>query len=95
MNNSNTISMKTSISIPDDLFKKVDKLAEENKTSRSQIFCKAVEAYLEKIKSHKLLEAINLAYVDDETSEEKQLRDKSKEYFEDSILKKKNDDQTR
>ena len=93
MNNSNTIGMKIAISIPDDLFKEVNKLALENKTSRSQIFRSALEAYLEKVRSHKLLEAINSAYADEETAEEKLLRKKSTEYYDITILKKKNDDQ--
>jgi len=80
--------MKTAISIPDDLFEEVNKLAKENKTSRSQIFCAAVEAYLQKIRSDKLLEALNSAYADEETSEEKFLRKKSAEYYESTILKK-------
>jgi metal-responsive CopG/Arc/MetJ family transcriptional regulator len=79
--------MKTAISMPDDLFKEVDKLAQENKTSRSQIFCAAVEAYLKKIKSQKLLESLNTAYTDEETAEERRLRTKSMEYFADKILK--------
>ena len=79
--------MKTAISIPDELFKEVDKLAKENKTSRSQIFCAAVEAYLKKIKSLKLLEALNTAYAEGETEEEKLLRTKGMEYFADKILK--------
>ena len=87
MNNCNTIGMKTAISIPDELFKEVDKLAQENKTSRSKIFCAAVEAYLEKIKSHRLLESLNTAYGDAETAEEITLRTKSKEYFARKILK--------
>jgi metal-responsive CopG/Arc/MetJ family transcriptional regulator len=95
MNNSHTTGMKTAISIPDDLFNKVNKLAKENKTSRSQIFCAAVEAYLEKIKSHKLLEALNSAYADEETSEERLLRKKSFEYYSRTILKGEKDDQTR
>ena len=94
MNDSNTIGMKTAISIPDDLFKEVNKLARKNKTSRSQIFRTAVEEYLEKLKSHKLLEAINSAYADEETYEEMLLRKKSIEYYNSTILKKKNDDQT-
>ena len=85
--------MKIAISIPDDLFKEVNKLALENKTSRSQIFRSALEAYLEKVRSHKLLEAINSAYADEETAEEKLLRKKSTEYYDITILKKKNDDQ--
>jgi len=94
MNKSNTIGMKASISIPDDLFKEVNKLAQKNKTSRSQIFRTAVEEYLEKLRSHKLLEALNSAYADEETSEEMLLRKKSIEYYDSTILKKKNDDQT-
>ena len=79
--------MKTAISIPDDLFNEVNRLAKENKTSRSQIFRAAVEAYLEKIKSLKLLESLNTAYADSETSEERLLRTKSMEYFASKILK--------
>ena len=95
MNNSNTISMKTAISIPDELFEEVNKLAREKKTSRSQIFCAAVEAYLEKIKSHRLLEAINSAYKDREATEDVIHRKKSIEHYSRMILKNENDDQTR
>ena len=87
--------MKTAISIPDDLFNEVNKLAKENKTSRSQIFCAAVEAYLEKIKSHKVLEALNSAYADDETAEEKLLRKRSMEHYSRTILASEDNDQTR
>ena len=86
--------MKIAISIPDDLFKEVNKLAQENKTSRSQIFRAAVEAYLKKERSHKLLEALNTAYSDEKTSEEIHLHKKSIEYYDRRILKKKNDNQT-
>lgn len=85
---SNTISMKTAISIPDDLFKEVDRLAEERKTSRSRIFCRAVTLYLEKVKSQRLLEELNSAYGPEETSEEMLVRKKSKEYYKRQILKK-------
>jgi len=94
MNKSNTNSMKTAISIPDDLFKKVEKLAREEKTSRSQIFCKAIDLYLEKIKAQKLLEALNSAYAEEESKEEKLVRKKSRHYFASKILKEKNEDQT-
>ncbi len=85
---SNTIGMKTAISIPDDLFKEVDRLADEKKTSRSRIFCSAVTLYLEKIKSRRLLEELNSAYGPEETSEEKTVRKKSKEYYKKQILEK-------
>ena len=85
---SNTVSMKTAISIPDDLFKEVDRLADEKKTSRSKIFCSAVTLYLEKIKSQRLFEELNSAYGPEDTSEEKSVRKKSKEYYKRQIIKK-------
>jgi metal-responsive CopG/Arc/MetJ family transcriptional regulator len=86
--NGHTICMKTAISVPDNIFEAVDKLARESKTSRSQIFCIAVEEYLKKIKARKVLEALNAVYADEETSEEKLLRAKTKEYYERKLLGK-------
>jgi len=88
MINSNTVGMKTAISIPDDLFREVDRLAEEKKTSRSQIICRAVTLYLDKIKSQRLLKELNSAYGPEETSEEKLIRKKGTEYYQREILKK-------
>ena len=79
--------MKTAISLPDDLFKEVVRLASENKTSRSQIFCLAVKEYLERLKAQKLLKALNDAYSEEDTTEEKLLRKKSLEYYDSAILK--------
>jgi metal-responsive CopG/Arc/MetJ family transcriptional regulator len=86
--NSYTKRMKTAISIPDHLFEEVDRLAQVNKTSRSQIFCAAVEEYLKKIKARKLLDALNSVYADEATAEEKLLRAKTKEYYERNIVEK-------
>jgi len=94
MNYSNTMSMKTSISIPDDIFEEVNKLAREYNFSRSQIFCIAVKEYLEKVRSRKLLEALNMSYSDEETPDEKLLRKESIEYYEKTTLKKDYDNQT-
>ena len=94
MDNSNTNSMKIAISIPDELFEEVKKLATKNKTSRSKIFSIAIKEYLEKIKSQKLLEALNRVYSGEETGDEKRLRRKSLEYYDSSILKDSNDNST-
>ena len=90
INDSHTICMKTAISVPDHIFEEVDKLARENKTSRSQIFCTAVEEYLRKIKARKLLDTLNSVYADEATAEEKLLRAKTKEYYERKVLGKNN-----
>lgn len=42
-----TVSMKTAISIPDNLFRKADQFAKSHGCSRSELFAKAVERYLE------------------------------------------------
>lgn len=73
--------MKTAISIPDKLFKEVEKFAREHNYSRSEVFVIAIKDFLEKLQSQKLLEAINKTYSDVEVPEEKALREKSKKYY--------------
>ena len=73
--------MKTAISIPDELFNKVDELAAELHLSRSQIFTDAVIEYLKRQQNLKILEAINTVYSDDETDEEKRFREEGKKHY--------------
>ena len=89
INNSHTIFMKTAISIPDDLFEAVNKLARENKTSRSQIFCSAVEDYLKKTKAVRMLDSLNEVYSDNEPTDEKLIRSRAKDYYWHNIIEKK------
>ena len=82
--------MKTAVSIPDEIFKEVKKVAEENRCARSEVFVLALQDYLEKLKSQKLLTALNEAYSDIkiESREEKTLREKSKKYYVRKVLRK-------
>jgi hypothetical protein len=43
-----TFSMKTAISIPDDLFEQVEMLSKKRRSSRSEVFATAVKDLLEK-----------------------------------------------
>jgi metal-responsive CopG/Arc/MetJ family transcriptional regulator len=79
--------MKTAISIPDDLFKEVEKIAKEQQSSRSALFTAAVKEYLERIKSQRLLDALNKAYSEPESPEDTTLRQKSKKYYARKILR--------
>jgi len=88
INNSHTKCMKTAISIPDHIFEEVNKLAHQKKTSRSQIFCIAVEEYLKKMRAHKLFETLNSVYKDGATPEENILLATAKEYYESKVLEK-------
>jgi len=87
-----TNSMKIAISIPDHLFEEVSKLAQKKQTSRSQIFRRAVEEYLAKLRSLQMLEALNSAYANDEIPSERLLRKKCQEHYAETILREGPDD---
>lgn len=77
---STIISMKTAISLPDDMFKEIEEVTKECDRSRSQVFAMAVREFLERRKSRKLLEALNDAYQETETPEETGARRQAKAY---------------
>lgn len=79
--------MKTAISIPDDLLKEVAEIAKEQHSSRSALFTIAVKEYLERIKSQRILDALNKAYSEPESQENITLRQRSKKYYAMKILK--------
>jgi metal-responsive CopG/Arc/MetJ family transcriptional regulator len=73
--------MKTAISVPNDLFTSVEKIADELHVSRSHIFSEAVRDYVKKWQNQKILEDINSVYAEAETDEERDVREKSKRYY--------------
>jgi metal-responsive CopG/Arc/MetJ family transcriptional regulator len=79
--------MKTAISVPDDIFDEVDRLAKDHNWSRSEVFVIAVKQYLENLKSQKLLAALNSTYSEQESAEERAFRQKSKRHFARKVLK--------
>ena len=80
--------MKIAISISDDLFEEIEEVAKDSKCSRSKIYAIALKEHLEKIKSHKLLKDLNVAYSTHELQSEKRLREKSKKYYVRKIARK-------
>lgn len=81
--------MKTAISIPDELFKEIEDFAAKHKYSRSEVFVIAVKDFLKRLESRKLLDALNAAYSEDETPEEKTLREAGKKRYAKTVLKEK------
>jgi len=73
--------MKTAISIPDDIFRDIDKLSRELHCPRSQILANAAREYLEKQKNKKIFEALNKAYSEKGTKQETELRKKGKKHY--------------
>jgi len=55
-------NIKTAISIQESLFEQADAMAHELNISRSRLFVLAVEDFIQRYQSHKLLEGINAAY---------------------------------
>jgi len=73
--------MKTAISIPDNIFKDIDKLSKELHRSRSQIITDAAREYIEKLKNERILKALNKVYAEKETEHEAELRRKEKKLY--------------
>jgi metal-responsive CopG/Arc/MetJ family transcriptional regulator len=51
--------MKTAISLPDDVFEEADRLAAELKTSRSQLYSRALREFVARHAPDRLTEAMN------------------------------------
>jgi len=81
--------MKTAISVPDDLFRQVDKFAEEHHYSRSEVFVTAVKEFMERLKSQQLLQDLNAAHIDLETAEDKELRKVALKHYAKNVLREK------
>jgi metal-responsive CopG/Arc/MetJ family transcriptional regulator len=58
------VTVKTAISLQKPLFDQVEALAEELKVSRSRIFALAVEEFVHRHQSRRLLQRINEAHAD-------------------------------
>ena len=65
--------VKTAISLEENLFNKVKKLATEMHVSRSKLFTLAIKDYLKKQESKRLLAQLNLAYSDSPSEEEQSI----------------------
>jgi metal-responsive CopG/Arc/MetJ family transcriptional regulator len=81
--------MKTAISVPDDVFREVEKVARERQTSRSEVIVAALKEYLERRKSTDLLNALNEAYGTAETAEEYEVRQKAKKRYSKTLRKER------
>ncbi len=73
--------MKIAISIPDDLFSKVERFSRKSRISRSEVFARAVEEFFEKRQSWELLEAVNRACDLAEDPAEAKLRSRARKRY--------------
>lgn len=63
-----TWSMKTAVSIPDEVFEEAERLAAELQTSRSQLYSRALQEFVARHSPDRLTEAMNRVL--DEVGEE-------------------------
>jgi metal-responsive CopG/Arc/MetJ family transcriptional regulator len=57
--------MKTAISLPDSVFEQAESLAQRLGLSRSELYTKAIHAYLQKYNREQILEQLNQVYSDE------------------------------
>jgi len=65
-----TSGMKIAISLPDDVFEEIEKIAKEQKISRSQVFVSAAREYIRKNETSRLVARLDKVYSQPETPEE-------------------------
>jgi len=78
-------SVKTAISMQEDLLIEVNRMAEELKVSRSRLFVLAVQDFIKKRESQKLLAQINDAFSDLPGAEEKIVQSGMRREYIDSL----------
>jgi metal-responsive CopG/Arc/MetJ family transcriptional regulator len=71
-------TVKTAISIPESLFQEADLLARQMEISRSELFAKAVQSFIECYKSRRILEELNHVYDDSPDEGEQKRLEKTK-----------------
>lgn len=54
--------MKTAISVPDSIFKSAERLASRLRMSRSELYCKALQAFLEEHRDDLITSRLNEIY---------------------------------
>ncbi len=80
--------METSISLPDKLFYLVEKYAEKNRLSSSELYIAAISSYInkmEKEENDKIVKQINSVCEQVDTSVNSQIRKASKKLILDSV----------
>lgn len=84
--------MKIAISIPDNIFLEVKKLAEERKRSRSEVIVEAVRLYLKDLETGRMIDSLNEVYSTPETEEERASRAAGLELYARTVLAKEKDE---
>jgi metal-responsive CopG/Arc/MetJ family transcriptional regulator len=60
--------MKTAISLPDPLFHAAEQFAQAHGLSRSELFARALQTYLQAYQAHSITETLNQIYAAEESA---------------------------
>jgi metal-responsive CopG/Arc/MetJ family transcriptional regulator len=60
--------MKTAISLPDPLFHAAEQFAQAHGMSRSELFARALQTYLQTYQAHDITETLNQIYTEEESA---------------------------
>ncbi|MBI1355256.1 MAG: ribbon-helix-helix protein, CopG family [Acidobacteria bacterium] len=74
------MTVKTTISLPEEIFERMEREVKESGTPRSRFVAEALDERLQRLESERLLALYNEAYADDDPAE-KQLRDATLDYY--------------
>ena len=75
------MTVKTTISLPEELFAKLEREAAESETPRSRFVAEAVAEKIKRIENERLIALYNEAYADDDDPDEKAFRTASAHYY--------------
>jgi len=75
-----TSGMKIAISLPDDVFEEIEKIAQEQKKSRSQVFVSAAREYILKNETRRLIARLDKVYSQPDAPDETAQRKAMAEY---------------
>ncbi|HHD62953.1 MAG TPA: CopG family transcriptional regulator [Desulfobulbaceae bacterium] len=78
-------NVKTAISMHEDLFRQVNMMAKELKVSRSKLFVLAVQDFIKKQESQKMLAQINKACSDSPDAEEQKIQERMHKKHRDNL----------
>jgi metal-responsive CopG/Arc/MetJ family transcriptional regulator len=84
--------MKIAISIPDNVFRDVKKVAEEQKRSRSEVIVEAVRRYLKNLETRRMINNLNEVYSSPDTEEERAARAADLELYRRAVLAKEKEE---
>jgi predicted transcriptional regulator len=63
-----TLGMKTAVSVPDELFDRVDRLAQRTRRSRSEVYSAALREYVARHDTDEITEALDRLAVEGQSS---------------------------